>query len=859
MAMLRKQAAALGHTGRADDAYTLLFDTAVTQLFSGDHSVADEFLAALREFELDEIQLREITVAAVLLHTRADEAQIGEAIRALGGLPVPGAATTAMLTCLLLERVIADGYCDHTPPRLSGLVVADATVDLLAGLLEFAPQIDCADQRVRTRLRCARADASMTLLADECAIDAAFGELVDSAKRGRLGSLQGLVLARAAYAYGTRGYAERAESLWEQSAMASCEDRYFGDTWSALRARRWLASGEGRPYQIGLDMYVRALPDRRRVLETVTNSSINALEAVNQSQLGLAYDEIRWWLIESRITGDATAEGRALELQGDIEAAANRYTNAIDSYVRAGRAGKAADTARDAQTCVDISHWLATRTRRIQNAAVEVVAVQASRCEDTQILPVVEQLLTLAEKTWEFSTVHQPRPEFAALRALARFGIRIPESAVDRILAVAAPAEAASTHRDESICRLLLETYYAVDSRRTDLAEALVPALVTASVSHDRVWAMLRDLPEDARSPLISTITAVGAHDRNIAAALLLNQWGQPASKTLQLAARRNCGRVLLYPIGIPANGYAISDMEANAVDAIHVLIGVTEPTGFTPDVLAAVLRRPASAIMQVDYGDQSPDATLPSTPGEPETDLQHAAATAAGPIAALLAATVDKLVQIVEDTATSNTIRVRSVRALTEIMELVDPLEARTIAMRVDTALRMPSIAPGEEFERHTDVLAPVQVDLGGADFEPHGLRCVAAAYRRSRVRVAVDAGLATRLSVACGDILAHGSDRQRHLVADALKDLVLSGDSSEACLFMLVHDRDPAIRSIGAAHHPMSEDVALVLVRDPAEAVRRALARRATELPPSLQEVLRHDPDRTVRLTLQQTLRDS
>ncbi len=97
--------------------------------------------------------------------------------------------------------------------------------------------------------------------------------------------------------------------------MASSEDRYYGDTWAALRALRWLGSGEGRAFQPALGEYLRALPDRRRALETVSNSSINALEAVNQSQFGLAYGEVRWWLTEARINGDASTEGRALELK----------------------------------------------------------------------------------------------------------------------------------------------------------------------------------------------------------------------------------------------------------------------------------------------------------------------------------------------------------------------------------------------------------------------------------------------------------------------------------------------------------------------------------------------------------------
>jgi hypothetical protein len=88
------------------------------------------------------------------------------------------------------------------------------------------------------------------------------------------------------------------------------------------------------------------------------------------------------------------------------------------------------------------------------------------------VAEVVEMLLQLADGVWD-APVANPSPELDALEAVASFGVRIPETAVDGILAAAGPALTANTSASDIIANLLIWTYWAVETRRQDLAYLL--------------------------------------------------------------------------------------------------------------------------------------------------------------------------------------------------------------------------------------------------------------------------------------------------------------------------------------------------------------------------------------------------
>ncbi|MGF0320576.1 hypothetical protein ACQR3Z_32425 [Nocardia fluminea] len=860
LSMLRRQARALGRAGRNDDAFALAFDVSVAQLLKGDADEAQRLLSTVEEFDLSDLQRSQLVVAATTLDARLDESRLRAAVEALAAANTDGASSTGQLCCLLLERAVASGLYDHNPARIDGTTIDPATATALETLRSLAAASTCHDRLARTRLRCAVADASSTLLASEAETGKAFDSLVTEAKRGRLGDAQGLVYSRAAYAYAARGYIERGEILWEQAAMACIEDGYYGDAWAALRSIQWLMSGAGNLFSRPLAEYLRALPNRRSIMESVTDASLNALEAASQGRLHQADGEVRRWGIQSRILGDAASERRALELLGDIQAEAQHFDWAVDSYIRAGQDRKAASAARKVDGYIDVRHWLRARNRRVQNAAIAVVAVHVRRYDDSDIENIAGLLLEVAGGIWAASPVVQPQPEFAAVEALAKFGIRIPAALVDQILTLAVPPATRHNSFDAPFAQLLIETYNAVGPRREGIAQALRPFLAGTSDPDSIQWRMLLGLPETARTDLTPVVAGL-AGTGNLAAEQTLHSWGFPASKNLQFRARVHCARVLRWPVGANGTGYAITSLEDDAVDAVKTLAAVPDPVQFETEPFISDRTAPRSvpSIIQIRIteADAESDTDEEAQP-EAGTDLSPIAATAAGPVNELIAAVAEKLVCLAADTTAPRAVRVRSIRAIQKIIEHIEPAQAGSIAVSIDAARRQPSDAMADAIE-HSDALAAFNVNLDGAGMNAAGVRCVASAYRRSRSDIAATTSnqpLVRRIAASSGEILAHGDDGERYLAAQALVDLIVSTDLSPDYLFALVNHRDHMIRSIAVPHWALTPEEATRFANDPSPNVRARIAARATELPADVRDTLANDPDLGVRHTLEQAL---
>ncbi len=144
---------------------------------------------------------------------------------------------------------------------------------------------------------------------------------------------------------------------------------------------------------------------------------------------------------------------------------------------------------------------------------------------------------------WEAPPLLQPHPERDALQAIASFGIRIPEAAVDRILDATAPALSQATGISETVADLLIQSYWAVETRRADLAAALTRMLRLPNPPYN-LWGFVASLPSAARGPILPTVQDLGENGNHEAIAALAS-WGEaPAAVNSRPAgpARRSCG-----------------------------------------------------------------------------------------------------------------------------------------------------------------------------------------------------------------------------------------------------------------------------------------------------------------------------
>ncbi|MFE1594200.1 hypothetical protein [Nocardia sp. NPDC058705] len=119
--------------------------------------------------------------------------------------------------------------------------------------------------------------------------------------------------------------------------------------------------------------------------------------------------------------------------------------------------------------------------------------------------------------------------------------------------------------------------------------------------------------------------------------------------------------------------GYAITTLEADAVDAVKTLAAVSDPVQFETEPFISDRTAPRSvpSIIQISIteADAESDTDEEAQP-EAATDLGPIAATAAGPVNELIAAVAEKLVCLVADTTAPRAVRVRSIRAIQKIIE---------------------------------------------------------------------------------------------------------------------------------------------------------------------------------------------
>lgn len=194
-----------------------------------------------------------------------------------------------------------------------------------------------------------------------------------------------------------------------------------------------------RAQVVPLDVVTSALPNRKRLLAGAHDPALTALEAAHNDKLPDAFGDTRRYLWEGRLAGHLQEELLALSLFGDVLTAGKQPAAAVETYVAAGQPKKAAELATTLPELIDVHVWISSAVRRRRAAAIQVIGAQTAIVHDDDVDEVVEVLLQTGDGLWN-APVWSPLPELDALKAVASFGVRIPETAVEGILAVAGPA-----------------------------------------------------------------------------------------------------------------------------------------------------------------------------------------------------------------------------------------------------------------------------------------------------------------------------------------------------------------------------------------------------------------------------------
>jgi hypothetical protein len=800
--------------------------------------------------------------------------QLNDEVRALDRLAGTSDPDTAVLTCLVIEQTLADGLFDQVTPISATAHVDSDTPDLLRRLAALAASADTRDVVIRARLRCATADAALPLAVGADAVEQAYGELVRDALAGRYQHARGLVTSRAAYAFAARGDSGRAITLWRQSILVSSEDGFYGDVRNAMRATRRLSWDSGIINLEGLETAVSALPNLRRLLAGTYDPALTALDAAQRGKLPDAFGDARRYLLESRIAGHLQEEIFAQTLLGDVIAAAGQPAPAVTLYVMAGQADKAAKLAADLPETIDMSTWCSAGLRRRRAAAIQVIGAQAGLIPDETLPGVTQVLLSAAKGVWEAPFV-QPHPERDALQAIASFGTRIPEAAVDSILAVAAPALSQATGVSDAVANLLIQTYWAVQSRRHDLAAAVTRMLRLPEPPHN-LWGLIANLPEVARAPIQPTLRDL-AESGDPEAITALASWREtPAA--VQLAARRAAAAFLRRPVGVRRTATHVGSEEETVV---HLVIAVLEadPLYEIPiSELAPETARPAGGVLFTSFagipgGDSKPpgqsggntvgvasqgqDEDQAASGHDTEAEFpDNAANQAMGPPMGLAVAVAHHLTAIGGDTYAGAGPRAN---ALSAVRWLLPKLPASVLADLFPLLLnisREPGLSEADHFELSMDTgLSRFRLRTGAKILS--GLALVAAAESFAEGRDATRPADATDRAAA-NEVIAHAARLMRdpaeesdNRLLGALSIAAIARSAPDFALYAtgLLFSGDEQARALGAKRTPGSPELFHILACDPSPLVRTSLASRTTELPEGVRGNLAGDAHAHVR----------
>jgi hypothetical protein len=792
-------------------------------------------------------------------------------VPALQSLATTGDPDFALLCCLVLEQAIVDGLYEFNPPFSIVSAVVSNVQQFLGELRDLAALSTHSSGEIRARLRCAVADAKLTETSSPQDVHDVYREVIDDALAGRMLRARGLVASRAAYAFAVRGDIGRANNLWRQSILCSCEDGFYGDAHDAMRALQRIMWDSGNLAMTGFDVAMSALPNQRRILGSAQDPALAAFEAAHKQKLPEAIGDTRRFLWESRLSGHLQEEILAQTLLGDVLREGERPVESVQCYVLAGEGEKAAELACGLPEVVDVLRWARSGLRRRRAAVAQVIKSQSAIVADDDVPAIVHLLLTMTDGLWNSSLV-SPQSEHDALKAVASFGIRIPESAVDRILLVVAPALSADTAIGQTVANVLVQTYWAVDSRRQDLADALGLTMRLPSAPYN-VWGLVQQLPKTGRAHLLSTVREL-AKEGDHQAIVTLAMWREPSAE-VQFAARRACASLLRRPIGILGGATIIGTQEAVTVGLLLALLDADEMFEVPPNELTLEESRPAggaiiatSFVAEEDLPKEgfAQIAQLPSdrsygsesgvdSKGSTDSDGIDDAATRAAALPLDLTESVAKhLVAMAEDRLSGAASRVQALSALRSLVDRVSPACAQDIAIRLSLVHEDPGLTPADLFELEMNTpLSSFRVDTGAGELAAFSLATSAEAFAY-RLALSGQVNDADRLFVDKATAAATMFLRQDDTRIRLLGALTIAALSKAAPEFAwlaggLLFHGDESVRAIGAAHAVATPEMFEVLAVDPSLRVRAAIAGRGDEIPNAIRSYLARDRNLNVR----------
>ncbi|TQC46534.1 hypothetical protein EEB14_25685 [Rhodococcus sp. WS4] len=850
----QRAAKALAAAGDNSAAFSILFEICLTKVRSG---ASTNPLSQLKNVADSITEKAKYTLLSELAEWNEQASHLSTSVPALRELETNRDPAHPELCCMILENALVDGLYDFTPPHSSFVDTSDGDpTPLLIELSDMAGRLTPSDPILRARIACGVADSSLRLNADPSEVDAAYRDIVLAATAGGFLEANGLTAARHAYALAVRGERTTAQMWWQRSILDSCEAGYYGDALSAFRSISDIVFDHGN-FPNSIQNVVAAFPNRRKLL---ANSSydphLSALDLAHQQKLPDAFGDTRRYLREVRLSGSLSHERQAMSLLADVLVAAEQPGPALFAYVAAGE-GKKAEELAHRLAPVDISKWIASTEPRRRAGVMRVIKAQADRYPDELIPLVTVLLLTDATQVWNRYKRFGAYPEREAVKALAQLGRRIPETAINDILQIAEPALDAELDGSDTIVELLIQSYFAVPVRRTEIAAAIARMMRPESTP-PVLWGWIQGLPEGVRGELIPAVEiAAAAGDADAVATAAA--WGLP-TPNLQRAARQACAALLRRPVGIDRAFYDVGTEEGATVDLLLALLSLDESelVDIDPALLTAAEARPAggmifrasferSEVSEIPVAAEEGDAAVPDRP-------DVSATLAGGPTADLVKVVAEKLLAIGEDSKDSGTTRRNAIAALGRLLPYVEPDIAELFAHRLEAVHHNPVHSVADQVVMGMNHgLSRMRMGTGEGHLASTALKIAAQAHQVARgaesSAVPADRSFGERLTAAALRLLATDDRVERRAAANTLISVARAGELTLDAVAGLLGDRDPSIRANAIHACRVSPEMSKILATDPSPIVRAALPALGDALPDEVRELLLQDDDPRVR----------